>query len=194
VHRTYHSISLCFPNERDDVDRIVREVYSDLERFNHFKPNFSSIYLSGDGRTAHFSLDNVVLALASVPAGSIDVELVRRPDRSEVLAVTTGLHPLVGVRRWRAAALVTNTRYRARAILVETEAYEQANGLLNWIGHPAASIFQDQMWEIYLNNIAGHWKKTKKAIPFNYRETFSGSSDNPLRWRLPPSLQNSRYY
>ena len=107
MSRTYHSISLCFPNERDDSRSNLEDMYSDLKRFNHFRPNFSSIRISPNGRTAHFYLDNTMLALASVPAGSIDVELVRRPERNEVYAVTTGIHPLVGVRRWRVHELFT---------------------------------------------------------------------------------------
>jgi RHS repeat-associated protein len=196
MDHTYHHIALCF--KKMDLDRAVKEIYSDLEVFAHFNsPTKNIANVSINGNRAHFDLDPSLSATASFIAGnSIDVALAKYPERGEMMAMTIGDHPLVGVREWSVkkskVTIVKPTR-----VDIETEAYEQVNGLTTrfgrwWNGRDQ----QDRMWSTYLENIADHWWDAQRAtvIMRESRVEAAAASVNPLKSKLPADLQKTRYH
>ena len=85
-----------------DLQQAVSEIYSDFETFAHFNAPTSNIAgVSNRDNYAHFDLNPGLSASASWVAGnSVDVALVKNPGKRELMAMTIGDHPLVGVRRW----------------------------------------------------------------------------------------------
>jgi RHS repeat-associated protein len=198
VNHTYHSITLCIPDI--DKDRALSRIFDDLQVFNHFNsPTENVARFSVTGSIGHFSITNPLISIPSYLIGnSVDIEVVLNPSRKEVSGVTLGVHPLVGVRKWWVEEAGQMILGRGAIVKVITEAYEQPNGIFNYLGHRIGIVGwnQDQMWQTYLNNIGSYWKDNYKAkvLKRDYRPPTLGGKGNPFRLELPPRLQRSRYF
>lgn len=200
IDHTYHSITLRICKMA--VGTALKKIYGDLKNFEHFAPNIATVAVSGD--RGHFSLrwtEPFSKLGSAVPyfGNSLDVEFYSRDANRELMAVTTGDHPLVGVRKWWTSDVGDKRDQSAVHIQITTEAYEQTNG---WLVNQAARALggrgkQNAMWVRYLDNIAGWWQKnysaTVEARPTPVVES-TGLSSNPFRYHLPSILQNSQYY
>jgi RHS repeat-associated protein len=196
-HHTHHSIwvSLCGFKNAPSRDEMIDKVYTDLERFEHFnEPTNNIATVSIGGSRGHFSISSPVASAASALAGnSIDVEFDFRRYKHEIIAVTIGDHPLVGVRKW----WVEYDSAYEKSFHVYTEAYEKDSGFLNAMARPITPAAQDRMWSTYLDNIGLYWRK-------NYHAYYSGrvisrfdsvgGDVNPFRSQLPERLQYSRFF
>jgi RHS repeat-associated protein len=198
MDHTFHHIALCI--KRFDLERAVEMIYDDLTNFAHFSEpteNIAKVKISGD--TAHFDLVPSLTASASYLAGnSIDVILAKYPERRELMAMTVGDHPLVGVRKWTVKKVILKA-FKSNRVDIVTEAYEQANSRAN----EAARSFigrdqQNAMWSTYLENIAEFWSNTYGASEIEVDDPAmvepAGTTVNPFRSQLPINLQSSRFH
>jgi hypothetical protein len=173
-------------------------IYRDLESFAHFNEpteNIAAVSVSGD--KAHFTLNPGLTASASFVAGnSLDVILDRRPGSREIFSMTIGEHPLVGVRKW-AVRKSKVTVVQTHRVDIDTEAYEQVNGLTNKRGRRMSGRGQqDKMWSTYLENIADYWGRTQRATVIErqfYEPEAASTNINPFKAVLPAALQKTRY-
>jgi hypothetical protein len=178
------------------MDEALSRMFEDLKAFTYFEPNIAKFKLVGANRGHFVITDPNMAGMAELGGLSIDVIFYSRSAERQLLAVTTGRHPLVGVRMWRAekAGFMAD---RTSVIKVITEAYDQANGWLNdWGRYHMGRGQQRTMWTTYLSNIEAGWYK-------RYRATRSGKNKNilltdqklpnPFRPLLPPELQKSEY-
>ena len=180
------------------VDDAMDRIYADLKQFNHFsspEANIASVQRSGN--TAHFAVNGAAPALASwVIGNSIDVTLWDRDAQKQVVAVTIGDHPLVGVRKWwpeKAGELLSSS---GGIVDIITEAYERKSGLFNRFGYWLAGPYgQNDMWLTYLQNIATYWKGNYNAsvVEWEAKHNRVSGTQNPFRAELPAALQNSRF-
>ena len=194
---TYHRIGLCIPDM--DLERALNMIYSDFETFAHFNEptaNIAKVSILNNGQKAHFSLNPSFSASAAWIAGnSIDVALAKYPASRELFAMTIGDHPLVGVRKWAVRKREDSAKKPCK-VDIDTDAYEQANGLSSKIGRAMTGRDQqNSMWSTYMLNIAEHWKRNHKAqeIDRDFRQTVpAGRNDNPYKSRLPADLQKTK--
>jgi hypothetical protein len=155
--------------------------------------NVAEFYRSGN--TGHFSINGAAVAASSwVVGNSIDIIVLERPSNRQVIGVTIGNHPLVGVRKWwpsKAGDLLGST---GAIVDVETEAYERASGFWNETFYSQAKEAQNTMWLTYLQNIAIYWKNNHKGKVVEWEKNVGPASgtNNPFRAELPAHLQNSR--
>jgi RHS repeat-associated protein len=194
LDRTYHSIILCVP--KLSMDEALNKMFEDLQRFTYFEPNIARFKPIG-GNRGHFDMtDPSMRGTAELGGLSIDVIFHTRAAEKQLLAVTNGNHPLVGVRMWRVEK-AGHTAKRESVIRVTTEAYDQANGWLNDIGRSQSGREQQNiMWTMYLDNIEAGWKKSYGAYRNGKMEKSiqtDQSLPNPFRSLLPPELQRSEY-
>jgi RHS repeat-associated protein len=194
LDHTFHHVVICI--KKMDLQQAMSSIYSDFETFAHFnEPTANIAGVSIKGNYAHFDLNPGITASASWVAGnSVDVVLVRNPGKRELMAMTIGDHPLVGVRRWSVKTVrVANTC----RVEIETEAYEQVSSLLNKLGRwGSGREQQDQMWTTYLANIADYWYDKIRARVIDNAVGWvepAGTDQNPYRSLLPAELQNSQY-
>ena len=116
--------------------------------------------------------------------------------------MTTGDHPLVGMRKWWVVDLSSKGSKSVVYMAIFTEAYEQTNGpVVNRIGRwwplDGGHSKQNRMWTRYLKNIAEWWKQNKGATLENDPTPMVEATNltvNPFRKELPLSLQKSDYY
>jgi RHS repeat-associated protein len=196
VDHTFHHVVICI--KKMDLQEALTKIYADFETFAHFnEPTKNIAGVSINGNYAHFDLDPGISASFSFIIGnSVDVVLVKRPEKLEMMAMTIGDHPLVGVRKWTVRK--GNLTYaKTCRVEIETEAYEQASLLFNRIGRwMTGRGQQDQMWTTYLANIADHWYEKIRAqviVPAVGWVEPAGRNDNPYKSQLPADLQSSKY-
>lgn len=195
MHHSYHRVRLCIP--KLDTNQAMNRIYDDLRQFNHFSspvPNVARF--TRDGNKGHFAISDAPIALGSWLLGnSIDIIVLEHQARREVVGVTIGDHPLVGVRKWwpeKAGLLLTGS---GTIVDVVTEAYERASGKWNESLYSEARSEQKRMWLTYLQNIATYWRKHHRAQVVEWEEvleTAEGTA-NPFRSELPAELRNSRF-
>jgi RHS repeat-associated protein len=202
MYRSFHTMTLrvCM-NSKDAIE----EAWNGLKNFHYFEPNLASVQVNGD--RGHFKLSwweffSKMGSATPVIGNSIDVLFHRNEATKEQFAVTTGDHPLVGVRKWWTVENPRNHSKKEILLVISTEAYEQANGLVinalgRWWPIDGGHQKQSRMWSNYLRNIADAWKKNHKArleeSPPPVVETTS-ETYNPFRGLLPPNLRESQYY
>jgi RHS repeat-associated protein len=203
MYHSLHTITLKICNM--DAREALNKAYSDLRNFEHFDPNLATVTVNGD--RGHFNLrwtEPFAKAGSATPfvGNSIDVLFHRRDATRELFAVTTGDHPLVGMRKWWVVDLSSKGSKSVVYMAIFTEAYEQTNGpVVNRIGRwwplDGGHSKQNRMWTRYLNNIAEWWKQNKGATLENDPTPMVEATNltvNPFRKELPLSLQKSDYY
>ena len=194
LDRTYHAMILCVP--KLSMDEAISRMFEELTRFTYFEPNIARYQPVGADR-AHFEInDPSTRGTMELGGYSIDVILYTRSAEKQLLAVTTGDHPLVGVRMWRVEK-AGFTADRKSVMRVVTEAYDQANTWLgDWGRYQTGRDQQIIMWTKYLSNIEAGWGKRYGATRIGAIDKFlhpNQSLPNPFRSLLPPKLQQSEY-
>ncbi len=203
MYHSFHTITLrvCDMSAKDAVN----EAYEDLKQFKYFTPNLATVTVNGD--RGHFKLRwseffSKMGSATPLIGNSIDVLFHRNDATKELFAVTTGTHPLVGVRKWWAEHNPRNHSKKDILLVISTQAYEQANGyLINAIGRwwpiDGGHKKQGRMWTMYMENIIDAWKKNHKAkldeFPTPINEA-TGLDHNPFRNLLPASMRESQFY
>jgi RHS repeat-associated protein len=188
VKHNFASDELQFPS--GSASQIANQMYGDLQQFRHFATPYNIASVSVQGNRAAFTTLGIPgYAMNRINPVNPTVQLVNGPGEDELSAVTLGHHMLVGVRRWR-IVIVKQTPPDLR---IETEAYDQDNGLLNAIARNSGygQSKQYEVWHNYLNNIGSHWAGSAGATSSG--ETHIQAEDvgtqNPWRSQLPKSLQ-----
>jgi RHS repeat-associated protein len=194
MHYSYHRVQLCIPNLT--TNEAMNRIYDDLRQFNHFSSpvqNIAAFTRSGD--KGHFSVNGAAVAGASwIVGNSIDIIVLERSAQKEVIGITIGDHPLVGVRKWRPEKAGELLGKKGGIIDVVTEAYERPSGMFNDWFYSLAQQGQNEMWLIYLQNIAIYWHDHHKATDLEWEKVQKKvpGTINPFRAELPAELQNSR--
>jgi len=169
VIQTTQSIEISPDNQHLDVAAI----YDILENFGEFKDgNIADVTIHKPGaldsplvQDQHFAIFTVK-TLGDAPLNDpfwhlmntlqlminepdVAVRLHNLPDEHEVFGVTLEKHMLVGARAWRVYEQDSGW------IVIETEAWEQRNGIINDVAAEIAGrAAMEEIWTRYLTNVA----------------------------------------
>jgi len=190
----YHDITLCVPKLK--MEEAMSKMFEELVQFKYFEPNIANFKPVG-ANGGHFGLTDPSMAGTAELGGiSIDVILYTRYANKQLLAVTRGDHPLVGVRMWRVEKAGT-TANGTTVINVITEAYDQANGHLNNLGRYFSGRDQQMiMWKKYLSNIEAGWRQQYRATRVGRQRALLETDQkepNPFKALLPAELQSTKW-
>ena len=194
--------------------RTANQMFTELASFQHFNPgNIATAQMvtapAGDvgpnanRRFVMFRADPAVSVVGGLNFAQqfinsewVPVEIFTDEQNHTITAVTMGDHMIVGVRRWTMKPNADGS-YR-----IETEAWEQRNGMVNNVamntGVPLVLSGKEVMgmvWDRYLNNLGT--RATQNGGTYQYAPGTNGESglwrhrprgtENPFRAGIPGS-------
>ena len=155
----------------------LKLIYADLRSFKSFSEgNIASVEVKGD--VAYFDLKGAPGFASDWLAFNDDAVGVKLSfDAPYQAAVTLGRHQLIGIRRWYAYPGEGNS------IVIQTDAYEIANGSGNFFGTKIRPSDQKAVWDNYFSNIdKAYFGGGGAAFPYSRERV--GLQSNPFERHL----------
>ena len=187
-------------------NRTAQQMFSEMATFQHFNPNniataqmitapAGTVGPNASRRFVMFRADPAVSVVGGLNFAQqflnsewVPVEILTDERNMTITAVTMGDHMIVGVRRW---TVVPNADGSYR---IETEAWEQRNGMANNVamvtGVPLVLSGKEVMgivWDVYLNNLGQRATGARRTGGAGDRYTYTAGTNNEAGlWRHRP--------